>query len=112
MKEASAAVGSGTSRVRGNHLSWDRSGRAGFVTNSISRHEIAPMVGAQSNLTGNNWVIRGTVSCPDCEPVEGEDKYGWSILEKKVIMEIWHAENECRKVLNMYRSALIEKAKM
>jgi hypothetical protein len=99
MKEVSAAVGSGTADL-GDITFLDRMAASGLC-HEYQTGRYSPDGGAQANLRGKYWVVRGTVSCPDCDPSRGKTSTDISINQKG--NRNIRSENECKNVLNILK---------
>jgi hypothetical protein len=107
MKEASAEIGSGTVEL-GDITFLDRRTANGLCHEyQIGRY--SPKNEELSHSTEQYWVVRGTVSCPGCDPSKGKTSLDVEIAKEKN----GHiaSEGDCMKVLNTYRAAVIQAAK-
>jgi hypothetical protein len=80
MKEASAALGSGTAELA-DITFLDRMG-ANSLCHEFQAGRFHPQTGAQATSTGRFWVLRGTVSCPDCDPSKGKTSVDLNISKQ------------------------------
>jgi hypothetical protein len=107
MKEASAAVGSGTAEL-GDITFLDRR-TANDRCHEYQNGRYSPKGEELSNTTEQYWVVRGTVSCPGCDPSKGKTSLDVEIAKEQ--NGRMGSEEECKRVLNTYRAALIQAAK-
>jgi hypothetical protein len=107
MKEASAAVGSGTAEL-GDITFLDRRAANGLC-HEYQTGRYSPETAEHPNSNDQHWVVRGTVSCPGCDPSKGKTSLDVGIAKEQ--NGYITSQRECIKVLNAYKKALIQATK-